>query len=247
MDFELLQLIILFAFIAILYSSAGFGGGSSYLAVLALFETSFSNIRMLALLCNITVVAGSVILLYRNKHLNLKKTIPLIILSIPMAYLGGRFKISQNTFFIILGISLLAASIIMFFFNPKESKSNQLEIPHFGTGLIGGAIGLLSGIVGIGGGIFLSPILHFSRWAAVKTISAATALFILVNSIAGLIGQISVHGFTLDPIYALSLMLSVFIGGQIGVRLSIHKLSPDLIKKITAILIFLVAIRVLYY
>lgn len=246
MDFELIQLIVMFTLIAVIYSSAGFGGGSSYLAILALIGDSFPSIRMIALLCNITVVTASVILMHKHKFLDIKKNIPLIMLSIPLAFLGGRFKMEESTFFIILGFSLLIASFLMFFFNYKNQHKKRFNISNIGTGIIGGGIGFLSGVVGIGGGIFLSPILHLTRWAEVKKIAAATALFILVNSIAGLLGQITNHGFVVNPLHAISLMIAVFVGGQVGVHLSINILSPRIIKRITAILIFLVAIRLIY-
>ncbi len=245
MDFELIQLIILFGIIAIFYSSAGFGGGSSYLAVLALVGYSFPSVKMLALLCNITVVLGSVILMYRHQFLHLKKSLPLIVLSVPLAYFGGQYNLDQKTFFIVLGICLLLSALFMFFFDSNKSYKKR-NISIFKTGIIGGGIGFLSGMVGIGGGIFLSPILHLSQWATVKQIAATTAFFILVNSIAGLVGQFSTHGLAINPTHALSLMLAVFIGGQIGIRLTIKKLNPLWIKKITAILIFIVAIRILY-
>lgn len=238
---EIILLIIIFFAIAVVYSSAGFGGGSSYLAVLSFFDMAFTDLRMITLCCNITVVVSSTILF--NKHLNIeyKRLWPLVILSVPLAYLGGRFKISEDVFFILLGGSLLVASILMMVGKVKEKK----QLPRFSNAAIGGGIGFLSGVVGIGGGIFLSPVLHLSRWGKPKVIAATAAIFILVNSIAGLFGQISTNRFSLDITTLLPLMVSVFIGGQIGVRTTLFKFSPRVVKQITAFVILIVAVRLL--
>ncbi|MGK0364310.1 MAG: putative membrane protein YfcA [Saprospiraceae bacterium] len=242
MAIELYTLIPVFFIIALFYSAAGFGGGSSYLAVLALFSFEFTTIRLLALMCNITVVSGSIYIFYQNGYLKLKKIFPLIILSIPFAYMGGRMKISQDFFFILLGFTLLTAAILMLLSKPTQTR----KLPVYANAFIGSGIGFLSGIVGIGGGVFLSPLLYLSRWGAAKNIAACTALFILVNSIAGLTGQVMTNGFPVDFSYAAWLIGAVFLGGQIGARLTAFRLDPIVVKRITAILILLVAVRVLW-
>jgi uncharacterized membrane protein YfcA len=242
MDEYILILLPIFFTIAVLYSSAGFGGGSSYLAVLALFPLEFTTIRMVALLCNINVVSGSVYIFYKNGFFHFRKIWPLILLSVPFAYLGGSLRIGQEVFFIILGSTLLIASMVMLLTKQEQT----LKLPKYSNAIIGGGIGFLSGIVGIGGGIFLSPLLYLSRWAAAKVIAATTASFILVNSIAGLVGQISTNGFGIDLKLTGILLFTVFIGGQIGVRLTAHRIAPQLLRRITAILIFIVAIRILW-
>ena len=242
MPIELYTLIPIFFFIALFYAAAGFGGGSSYLAVLALFPFEFTTIRLIALLCNITVVSGSLYIFYRNGYLKMKRILPLILLSVPFAYLGGRMKISQEFFFILLGFTLLTAAILMLL-----SKSTQTrKLPHYANAIIGSGIGFLSGVVGIGGGIFLSPLLYLSRWGTAKIIAACTALFIFVNSIAGLLGQIMTNGFSVDFSFVAWLIAAVFVGGQIGVRLTAFRLNPVLVKRITAVLILLVAVRILW-
>ena len=243
MSDELLILLPIFFLIAMIYSSAGFGGGSSYIAVLALLPIDFVNIRFIALLCNITVVGASVLLFYRHGFLNLKRIWPLIILSVPLAYLGGRFRMEESLFFILLGFTLLGASLLMLL---QPAKAASKSWPAYTNGVIGGGIGFISGLVGIGGGIFLSPVLHLTKWATPKCIAATTALFILVNSIAGLIGQLSINKMNLETANLLSLMTAVFLGGQIGSRLTIRKLAPETIKKIAGVLILLVSIRLLY-
>ncbi len=251
---EIYLLALLFFTIALFYASAGFGGGSSYLAVLALFPTlAFTEMRLLALLCNITVVSGSVYLFYKQNLLKIQRILPLILLSVPFAYLGGTLRIRQDFFFLLLGLTLFAAAVAMLFLGKDATQKVTLSHPvseyksaKFSSGIIGSGIGFLSGLVGIGGGIFLSPLLYLLRWGRAKQIAACTAVFILVNSAAGLIGQIATHGFTLDPQVAAILMSSVFLGGQIGARLTVFKLSPVLVKRITAILILAVSIRLLY-
>jgi len=244
-DVQLIQLALLFFLIAVFYSSAGFGGGSSYLAVLALFAIPFTQLRLIALMCNIAVVSGSVFLMWKNGYLQVRRLLPLLFFSIPMAYLGGRFRLEESTFFIILGFTLLLASLVMLFIQRKDENSDVKKLSRYSNGIIGGGIGFLSGIVGIGGGIFLSPILHFTKWAKIKTIAATTALFILVNSMAGITGQIMTYGFDIPLNYAVVLVGVVILGGQIGVRLTINWLSPLWVKRITALLILIVALRLL--
>ena len=242
MPIELYTLIPIFFFIALFYAAAGFGGGSSYLAILALFSIEFTTIRLVALLCNITVVSSSVYIFYQNGYLKLKRILPLILLSIPFAYFGGRMKISQEFFFVLLGFTLLTSAILMLISKPSKTR----KLPTYANAFIGSGIGFLSGIVGIGGGIFLSPLLYLSRWGTPKIIAACTALFIFVNSIAGLVGQILTNGFSIDFSFVGCLIVAVFIGGQIGVRLTAFRLNPILIKRITAILILIVAMRILW-
>lgn len=240
------HIILLFFTIAILYSSVGFGGGSSYLAVLALTGLAFSQIRATALLCNIIVVIGNVFYFHQQKAYNYKKVIPLILFSIPFAFIGGYLKISQTFFFILLGFTLLFAAITMWISKKivaSEEKSTKINITKNAT--YGGFIGFISGMVGIGGGIFLAPILHLTNWDTPKKIAATASLFILVNSIAGLGGQYINPEFTIDWKLTFVLLITVFIGGQIGSRSSNKFLNPIQLKKATAILIAFVSLRIL--
>jgi len=234
-------LIPIFFIISMVYAAAGFGGGSSYLAVLALFPLEFISLRMIALLCNIIVVSGSLFIFYKHGFLNIRKALPLVLLSLPFAYLGGSLKINEQLFFLILGITLFIAAILMLI----DKREKTVDLPSFTNPIIGGGIGFLSGLVGIGGGIFLSPFLYLTHWAKAKTIAATTAAFILINSIAGLAGQIHTNGFVIDLKAIFFLLITVFIGGQIGSRLTANWINPVIVKKITAVLILLVAIRIL--
>lgn len=238
--------ILLFFIVAILYSSVGFGGGSSYLAILALSGIVFTQIRATSLLCNIVVVSGNVFLYYQQKNINLKKITPLILCSIPLAYLGGYLKINQQFFFILLGFTLLFAAITIWFskniVSKNDIKKNQNILKN---GVFGSIIGFISGMVGIGGGIFLAPLLHLTNWDFPKKIAATASVFILVNSITGLLGQYSNPDFQIDWHLTSILLVTVFIGGQIGSRMSNSLFSPIQLKRATAILIAFVSVRIL--
>lgn len=242
-----IELIPLFFLIAVIYSSAGFGGGSSYLALLTFFELNFHILRSTSLLCNIMVVsATSLFYIYLN-FISFKKVAPLIVTSIPAAYLGGWIPLRESSFFLLLAATLLGAAILMWFKKDRQEStalvSGYQEIIL--SGLVGALIGFLSGMVGIGGGIFLAPILYLLQWDSPQRIAATCSLFILINSMAGLAGQMSQPAFQLDWSFAVPLMIAVLIGGQIGQRLGVFRLHQVWIKRITSLLIFAVGIRIL--
>jgi uncharacterized membrane protein YfcA len=239
-------IILLFFIVAVLYSSVGFGGGSSYLAVLALTGLLFTQIRATALLCNVMVVTGNVLLYIQQKQYSWKKVIPLTLFSVPMAFLGGYLRISQTFFFILLGFTLLFAAITMWISNKVVTNNNKTTDLNLAKNAgYGGIIGFVSGMVGIGGGIFLAPLLHLTNWDTPKKIAATASFFILVNSISGLIGQYTNPEFSIDWKLTSILLITVFIGGQIGSRMSNQFFTPTQLKKATAILIAFVSIRIL--
>jgi hypothetical protein len=224
----------------------GFGGGSSYLAILALTGIAFTQIRATALLCNIIVVTGNVFLFIKHREIEWKKIISIVLFSIPMAYLGGYLKINQQFFFILLGFTLFFASITMWI-SKKNISSNEksIKINTKKNAAFGAFIGFISGMVGIGGGIFLAPLLHLTNWDTPKKIAATASFFILVNSIAGLVGQYSNPDFYINWKLTSILLIIVFIGGQIGSRMSNNYFTPIQLKKATAILIAFVGVRIL--
>lgn len=242
------EILALFFIIAILYGSVGFGGGSSYLAILSLFGIDYLLLRSTALICNITVVGGSSLLYLQKGFFKWKKIIPTVLLSIPMAYLGGRIQIEEQVFFIILGIALIIAAILMLLQKRLYQSNTKLNFfkNHIYLNIgIGGLIGFFSGLIGIGGGIFLAPVLYLIKWDKPKVIAATAAFFILVNSVAGLAGQLSNPEFYLDYGFVIPLVITVLVGGQIGVRLGAGPLKPQLVKMLTAFLIAFVGIRIL--
>ena len=242
-----LGLALAFLLTAALYASAGFGGGSTYTALLAVSGALFYVIPVVSLLCNICVVVGNSVRYFRARLLSLSDVWPLFILSIPAAFIGGRLNVSEVFFIGLLCFALLigGSRLIM---GRVEANDNIGPLRHHSlwNAVIGGAIGFYSGVVGIGGGIFLAPILYKLRWGHPQEIAAACSVFILVNSMSGLAGQI-IKVTQLDIMrevmpYA-PLVLAVFIGGTIGNIMSIKFLKPHYLRRITGVLILIVAIR----
>lgn len=242
-------LILIFFVIAFVYASVGFGGGSSYLAVLALYALPFKEMRLIALLCNIIVVTGGTIVFIRKKQVNWRKIIPIVMISVPAAYFGARLKISQDTFFIVLGCSLLAASVMLWIRNrnfvPVQEDAHKRGHVLLNA-LIGGAVGFLSGMVGIGGGIFLSPLLNLMRWDDARRIAATASVFILVNSLSGLAGQLTQIPSGIDYTLVVLLCMAVLLGGQLGSRLGAARFQPLTIRRVTAVLVFMAGTEVLF-
>ena len=240
----------IFFVIALLYSSVGFGGGSSYLAILALYSFDEPIIRLTALLCNIVVVSGGCWIYYRAGHINFRKIAPLVIISVPLAFLGGRIRLEEVAFFLILGGTLLVAGLMILWQSYKQTGAPKSQAAPTNEGpakpaAIGGSIGFLSGLVGIGGGIFLSPILNLLRWDTPKAIAATASVYILLNSISGILGQMSRPAPGLDWGLIGTLLVIVFIGGQIGSRLGARILAQEVVRRATAILVIFVAVRIL--
>lgn len=229
----------LFFTVALVYSSVGFGGGSSYLAILALMGLPFGEVRLTAMACNIAVVLGNTSIFRRSDWWNGRKYLPFVAAGMPLAFLGAMIPMREKSFFILLGSALLLAAILLWF--QPEVKEEAAEIANKqnnpGDWITGGSIGLLSGMVGIGGGIFLSPMLFFLRWDKAKHIAATASLYILANSVAGLAGQ-AVSGISnFDPLRLFILLAAVTAGGQIGVRSSLRWLSPSWVRRVTALLV----------
>ncbi len=242
------ELIAAFFAISFVYASVGFGGGSSYLAILSLFIKNIPQIKLTALICNIVVVTGGTFHFVAKDQMPWKKLVLLVVASIPLTYLGAQFKLKDDTFFVLLGITLLFAAGALLIKEKQEVTAPKKFItsPLFSAGL-GGVIGILSGMVSIGGGIFLSPILNILKWDAAKKIAATSSMFILVNSVAGIAGQAATMNDTAcDWQLIFILALSVFAGGQLGSVMGLKWLSHTAVKRVTAIVISIAAFEVLH-
>ena len=235
----------LFFLTAILYSSVGFGGGSTYLALLLIWNIPYQIFPVIALCCNIIVVSGNCFNYIKADKINYKLITPYLVSSIPLAFIGGTLSISKSFFEILLFIVLIIAGFLLLF-NYKsfdDTEKIHKKIPKIVTFLIGGSIGFISGIVGIGGGIFLSPILLLMRAGTAKHIATAASLFILINSMAGIIGQFTKHTIFYEIQNYWLLFLSVLIGGQIGNFLNLKIFPARILVLVTSALVIFVSIR----
>ena len=236
---------ILFFVTAILYASVGFGGGSTYLALLLIWGVPYYIFPVIALMCNIFVVSGNSYNYIKAGNLNLKLLIPYLIGSIPLAFIGGSLEIDKNLLEIFLFIVLAIAGTLLLinFKSYDDNKSSYRDIPILISILIGGILGFISGVVGIGGGIFLSPILFLIKAARPKHIVTAASLFILINSISGVIGQLTKNIVLNDISNYWYLFLIVIIGGHIGNFLNLKIFPTRLLALVTSALVLFVAIR----
>jgi hypothetical protein len=239
----------LFAVVAFLYSMVGFGGGSSYLALLALSDLPVEEWRALALLCNVVVVSGGTWLFVRRGHFSWRLFAPFVATSMPAAYLGGTVQLEQRPFLILLAICLLLAGLRMAFDRRltgrpaaglSAGRAWSLGLP------LGAVLGGLSGLIGIGGGIFLAPILYMLGWGRPKEIAATASAFILVNSLSGLAGLALASpglGLAREHLY---LPAAVLVAGQLGSRLGSGHAPTRLVRGLTATLVLFVAAKLLW-
>jgi uncharacterized protein len=239
------ELLLFFVIVAFIYSSVGFGGGSSYLAILVFYSLPFKETRLIALVCNIIVVSGGTLVFIKHKQVNWRKIVAVVMAGVIMAFLGARMKLSQETFFILLGFSLITASILLWIKTKTNAVMKKSKTSYLRDAALGGSIGFLSGMVGIGGGIFLSPILNLLNWDTPKKIAATASVFILVNSVGGIAGQLSQFAPNINYTRVIVLGLAVFIGGQFGSRIGVIKFNQLVVKRMTAILVFFAGIEVL--
>lgn len=243
---KLAALAVLFALTACLYASVGFGGGSTYTALLVAGGTHYTLIPIVALSCNIAVVAGNTVRYARAGLVPWRKLWPILALSVPAAWLGGWLNISETLFVGLLAIALLFAGFRLLLNTHKKEQSDIKDTPPLLSGFIGAGIGFYSGLVGIGGGIFLAPILYALSWGRAKTIAAGCSVYILLNSIAGLIGQsmkLSDGDKFAEALAFWPLIPAVIIGGFIGNHVGVKYISQIWIQRLTGALILIVAVR----
>tara|TARA_B100000902_G_scaffold236104_1_gene223712 strand:+ start:14 stop:763 length:750 start_codon:yes stop_codon:yes gene_type:complete len=239
---------ILFFLTAILYSSVGFGGGSTYLALLLIWDIPYYIFPIIALICNIIVVSGNSFNYIRAGNYNIKLLIPFLIGSIPFAFIGGTLVIKKDIFEILLFLVLSIAGLLLLIKNKSYEDKNLIinKINILISLSIGSVLGIISGIVGIGGGIFLSPILFLLKAEKPKIIATTASLFILINSISGILGQLT-KGTIINEITNYSLLfLCVFVGGLVGNYINLKILSSRKLAVITSLLVIFVALRMGY-
>ncbi len=236
---------ILFFVTAILYASVGFGGGSTYLALLIIWEVPYYIFPVIALICNIIVVTGNCFNYVRAGNHNFKLLIPFLLGSIPFSFVGGTLTLNKEIFEIILFLVLSVAGILLLFNNKsyQDKKFYIKKINIFLCLIIGSLLGLISGIVGIGGGIFLSPILFLLKADKPKNIVTTASLFILINSVSGILGQLTKNYVLNEIILYWPLFLIVFIGGLLGNYLNLKKFNSRMLAVITSILVIFVSVR----
>ena len=243
----MLPLVLLFALTAALYASVGFGGGSTYNALLALWGVDYRLLPAIALVCNIIVVTGGTLRFASAGAVPWRRAVPIALVAAPFAWAGGLTPISEKAFLGLLGGSLTVAGILLLL-PSRSGEAAPRPGPAWREPAIGAAIGYLSGLVGLGGGIFLSPLLHLTRWGAARPIAATASLFILVNSIAGLIGQLMKLGPAAPSAAAQwwPLALAVLVGGQIGSWAGLKLLPESVVRRLTGVLILYVALRLVW-
>ena len=239
---------ILFLVTAVLYSSVGFGGGSTYLALLLIWGMPYFIFPVIALSCNIIVVSGNCFNYIRAGNLNLKLLIPYLIGSIPLAFIGGSLPIEKRLFEILLFLVLaIAGTLLLLNFRSYDDQEQSYQISPIPIAiLIGGVLGFISGVVGIGGGIFLSPILFLIKAGRPKHIVTAASMFILINSVFGIIGQLTKNAVLTEIPNYWYLLVTVLIGGLVGNFLNLKVFPTRILVLVTSCLVLFVAIRMAY-
>ena len=239
---------IFFFITAILYSSVGFGGGSTYLALLLIWGVPFYIFPVIALLCNIIVVSGNSFNYIKSGNYNFKLLIPFLIGSLPLAFFGGTLLINKEIFEILLFLVLSIAGFLLLINNKSYEDRNITikKINFFYSIILGSILGFISGTVGIGGGIFLSPILFLLKAEKPKVIVTTASLFILINSISGVLGQLTKENVLNEIFFYWPLFLVVLIGGLFGNYLNLKIFSNRILALVTSFLVIFVAFRMAF-
>jgi uncharacterized membrane protein YfcA len=237
----LLPLGIAILVIAFLYSSVGHAGASGYIAAMTLFGLSAAVIKPAALALNILVATLATWQFWRAGHFSWKLFWPFAIASVPFAFLGGYITLPSEVFKIIVGVVLIY-SAGRFLIEPKTDSEAHAPTTPLAIS-VGAGLGLLSGLTGVGGGIFLTPLMIFMRWAQTKTASAVSALFILVNSISGLLGNVA--GTKQLPFFALPLAVAAIVGGAVGSYYGSRRFSPVVIKRLLGVVLTIAGVKML--
>jgi uncharacterized membrane protein YfcA len=229
----------------LLYGAVGFGGGSTYNALLVLAGADYRAVPLVALVCNVIVVSAGSWRFARSGHVDWRRIWPFFATSVPFAWIGGRLEVAETVFVGLLALSLFAAGLLMLLQPRWQREGPPRIVSRWLEPIAGGALGFLAGIVGIGGGIFLAPLLYTIRWGSPRAIAGTCAVFILANSISGLAGQLAKGAAGAGGILAAywPLFPAVLAGGLIGSTLGSSRLDPKYVRILTALLILYVAAR----
>lgn len=238
--------------VAFLYACVGHGGASGFIALMVLYDFAPANIKPTALLLNIFVSGVSFFQFYRSGHFQLKTFLPFAVASIPLSFVGGMMTVDGALYKKLLGVLLLLPALKLLI-SPDTSghelvpfdraADRKLRVTSWSL-LIGGVIGLLSGMIGIGGGIILSPVLLMLRWTDQKQTAAISALFILVNSLSGLAGQ-TLNGFRFDKPMLITILIA-FSGGLCGAYLGALKFNQTVIKNMLALVLLIASFKLIF-
>jgi len=227
--------------VAFLYSSVGHAGASGYIAAMTLLGFAPAQIKPTALVLNILVASLGALQFWRAGHFSWRLFWPFAVLSVPCAFLGGYLNLPLPVFKIVVGLVLLY-SAVRFFIDPRDVT--ELRTPPLPASLgSGAALGLLSGLTGVGGGIFLTPLVLLMGWARIKTAAAVSAMFILANSVAGLSGNISAT--RQFPTFAISLAACALMGGLAGSWLGSRRFSPVIIKRMLSVVLTIAGLKLI--
>ncbi|MCB1008470.1 MAG: sulfite exporter TauE/SafE family protein [Acidobacteria bacterium] len=236
---------LLFFAIATLYTAVGFGGGSSYIAILALSDLPYQKIPIIALACNISAVTINIFFRQTGQLIDWPKALTLAALAIPFGFIGGLTPLREAVFYLLLGLLLFASSWTLIL--PSSLRIQYIQIPRWLVYAVSPLLGLTAGLVGIGGGIFLAPVLYHSDYQNKQTVPATLSIYILGNSLFGLVGQISKAGGHPAVDYGTGLLLvAVLLGALTGNQISIQWLQPGRLRRMTGIVILLASIRILF-
>jgi hypothetical protein len=233
----------LFLLMAVLYSAVGQGGGSGYLAAMALLGVTPESFRLIALTLNVVVASIGLVKFARAGHFNGKLLLPFVLASVPLAFVGGYLSLPAELFRPLVGLVLLWAAGLLIWKLPIPEDKVEGEPPLWASLSAGGGIGLLSGLIGIGGGIFLAPFLILKGWASAKTTACLSSAFILVNSLAALLG-VAFHARGV-PVFLPVWMVVVALGGWVGAEYGARRLSPKTLHRLLAVVLMIAGAKII--
>jgi len=233
----------LFLLMAVLYSAVGQGGGSGYLAAMALLGVTPEDFRLIALTLNVVVASIGLVKFTRAGFFKGTLLLPFVLSSVPLAFVGGYFSLPAQVFKPVVGVALVWAAVLLLWKPPIPEEDVTEKPPLLASLFAGGGIGLLSGLIGIGGGIFLAPLLILRGWASAKTTACLSSAFILVNSLAALIG-VAFHTQGL-PRFLPVWMCVVALGGWLGAEFGAKRLSPKTLHWLLASVLLIAGARIM--